>query len=393
LWNTFSFFTTYASLNGFDPADVDIPQVEDRTAIDRWILSRLESVTVAVTTALEGYEPLGATDALSALVDDLSNWYVRRSRRRFWRTDPNAPRSDSLAAHATLLEVLQRVTLLLAPFCPFLTESLYSELFDVADDASVHLENWPEGDAGHRDLDLEASMDVARRLTSLGRGARAEAGVKVRQPLARALVFLAPGSPHPPSGIVEDELNVDRLEYGSELAEVLSFELVPNFRAVGPRLGEAVKELKPALAALDSLDAAQALERGEPVRVTLSTGTFELGPEDLELRVKSQGGFAVSRDGGEVIALDLSLDDELRRRGYLRDVVRQIQDLRKQTGLDVSDRILLHVRGIDDLGDGFALLASEVLAIEVVSGEGEGEGYTLELDDERDARVWLTKSS
>ncbi len=393
LWNTFSFFTTYASLNEFDPSDADVPPVEDRSAIDRWILSRLESVTVAVTTALEGYEPLGATDALSELVDDLSNWYVRRSRRRFWRTDPNAPRSDSLAAHATLLEVLQRVTLLLAPFCPFLTETLYAALFDVADDASVHLENWPRGDVTQRDLELEASMDVARRLTSLGRGARAEAGVKVRQPLARALVFLAPGSPHPPTGVVEDELNVDALEYGTELAEVLSFELVPNFRAVGPRLGEAVKELKSALASLDSLEAAHALESGATVDVVLSTGTFALGPEDLELRVKGQGGFAVSRDGGEVIALDLALDDDLRRRGFLRDVVRQVQDLRKQTGLDVSDRIFLHVRGIDDLSDGFELLASEVLAVAVIVGEGEGEGFALELDDERNARVWLKKSS
>jgi isoleucyl-tRNA synthetase len=330
---------------------------------------------------------------LSALVDDLSNWYVRRSRRRFWRTDPKAPRSDSLAAQATLLEVLQQVTLLLAPFCPFLTERFYAELFDVAEDASVHLADWPLGDPRHRDLELEASMDVARRLTSLGRAARAEAGVKVRQPLARALVFLQPGSAFPPPGIVEDELNVDVLEYGTELAEVLRFELVPNFRTVGPRLGEAVKELKPALAAIDSVAAAECLERGETVSVTLSTGTFELGMDDLELRVKSQGGFAVSRDGGEVIALDLALDDALLRRGYLRDVVRQVQDLRKNSGLDVADRIVLYVSGVDDLADGFDVLASEVLATEVVSGEGEGEGCALELDDERHARAWIKKVS
>jgi isoleucyl-tRNA synthetase len=393
LWNTFSFFTTYASLNKFDPQDPDVPDVADRADIDRWILSRLESVTVAVTEALDGYEPLGGTDALSELIDDLSNWYVRRCRRRFWRTDPNVPRSDSLAAQATLLEVLQRLTLLLAPFCPFLTERLYAELFDVAEDSSVHLATWPSGESARRDFELEASMDVARRLTSLGRAARAEAGVKVRQPLARALVFLQADSPHPPTGIVEDELNVDLLEYGSELAEVLSFELVPNFRAVGPRLGEAVKELKRSLAALDSVAVADVLERGDAVSVSLSTGTFELSGDDIELRVKSQGGFAVSRDGGEVIALDLSLDDQLRRRGYLRDVVRQVQDLRKNSGLDVSDRIVLHLTGVDDLADGFGLLASEVLAVEVIEGEGDGPGTALELDDERDAKAWIKKSS
>ena len=392
LWNTFSFFSTYASLNEFDPSDSGVPAPHQRPPIDRWILSRLEFTTAAVTTALDGYEPLGGTDALAEFIDDVSNWYVRRNRRRFWRTDPDAPRADSLAAQATLLEVLQRVTLLLAPFCPFVAERLYAELFEGESGDSVHLADWPTGDPVRRDVASEQSMDVARRLTSLGRAARAEAGVKVRQPLARALVFLPAGSPAPPAGVVEDELNVDVLEYGSDLAAVLSFELVPNFRAVGPRLGEAVKELKPALAALDSVAAAQTLESGGTVRVTLSTGSFELGGDDVELRVKGQGGYAVSRDGAEVIALDLTLTDGLRRRGYLRDVVRQVQDLRKNSGFEVSDRIRLFVTGIDDLADGFATLAAEVLALEVISGEGPGEGTALELDDGREARTWVEKA-
>ena len=143
LWNTFSFFTTYASLNEFEPHDPDIPDVASRSAIDHWILSRAESVTETVTQALDGYEPLGGAAALAALIDDLSNWYVRRSRRRFWRTDPRAPKSDSLAAQATLLDVLQRVTLLLAPFCPLITERLYQELYAVSDNDSVHLVDWP----------------------------------------------------------------------------------------------------------------------------------------------------------------------------------------------------------------------------------------------------------
>jgi isoleucyl-tRNA synthetase len=391
LWNTFSFFTTYASLNKFDPNDADIPVVSQRSDADRWILSRLESVTDTLTEALDGYEPLGGTDALVELVDDVSNWYVRSNRRRFWRTDPSVPRSDSLAAQATLLEVLQRVTLLLAPFCPLLTERLYQELFPVSDFDSVHLEDWPRAHLERRDEGLEASMAVARRLTSLGRAARAEAGVKVRQPLARALVFLPTNAPHPPAGVVEEELNVDHLEYGQELAEVLSFELVPNFRSVGPRLGEAVKELRGALSALDAGEAGRALEAGEGVTVTLSSGSFELTSEDLDLRVKGQGGFAVSREGGEVVALDLTLDDDLRRRGYLRDVVRQVQDLRKTSGLDVSDRIVLHVTGLDDLAEWFDILASEVLARDVVTTAGVGEGTALDLDDERTAFAWVVK--
>jgi isoleucyl-tRNA synthetase len=389
LWNTFSFFTTYASLNRFDPADPEVPAPPERPVLDRWILSRLEDVTGQTTEALDGYEPLGATTALAALVDELSNWYVRLNRRRFWRTDPAAPRSDSLAAQATLLEVLRRVTLLLAPFCPFVADRLYRELFDLDESASVHLADWPVAAPEARDPALEASMEVARRLSSLGRAARADAGVKVRQPLARALVFLPADAAAPPPGIVEEELNVDVLEYGSELADVLTFELVPNFKVVGPRLGESVKELRSALAALDSVAAAQSLEAGEEIAVELSAGTFRLGPADLELRVKGQGGFAVSRDGSEVIALDLTLSDELRRRGLLRDVIRQVQDLRKNSGLEVSDRITLRVLGLEDLAEDFAQLASEVLAVKVLAEPGEGAGTTLELDDGRGATAWI----
>jgi isoleucyl-tRNA synthetase len=392
LWNTVSFFTTYASLNGFRDDDPEIPAPADRPAIDRWILSRLEYVHSVVTTSLDGYEALAGCDAISQLIDDLSNWYVRRSRRRFWRTDPSTPRSDSLAAQATLLDVLRRLTMLMAPFTPFITERLYHELFEVSESDSIHLARWPEAHAERRDESLEASMEVARRLTSLGRAARAEAHVKVRQPLARALVFLPTGSATPPAGIVEDELNVDTLEYGSELSEVLSFELVPNFRSVGPRLGEAVKELRGALAAIDTSAAAEALDRGEPVIITLSTGDFSLTNEDVELRVKSQGGFSVSRDGGEVIALDLTLNPELIQRGLVRDVVRQVQDLRKASGLDVADRITLHLEGLDDLVESFSLIASEVLAVSVSAGSGAGEGTALELDDERSARAWVQKA-
>jgi len=392
LWNTFSFFTTFAALNSFDPHDPAIPAPAQRPELDRWILSRLEAVTGAVTVALDGYEPLGGTDAFAGLVDDLSNWYVRRSRRRFWRTDPDLPPSDSLAAQATLLEVLQRVTLLLAPFCPFVADRLYRELFDVDESASVHLADWPAGGPERRDEVLEASMSVARRLTSLGRAARAEAGVKVRQPLGRALVFLPADAPAPPAGVVEDELNVDELEYATDLGAVLSFEIVPNFRSVGPRLGEAVKELRAALGALDPASVAATIEAGGTVAVTLSTGTFELGADDLDLRVRGQEGFAVSRDGGEVVALDLTITDDLRRRGYLRDLVRQIQELRKNSGFDVSDRIVLNLVGVDDLADGFTMLAGEVLALDVRVGEGEGEGAALEFDDGRVARAWVTRA-
>ena len=399
LWNTFSFFTTYASLNGFDPVAPDVPAPADRGPLDRWILSRLATTTAAMTDGLRGYEPYGAAIALGDLVDDLSNWYVRRSRRRFWRTDPGAPPGDSLAAQATLHTVLATLGLLLAPFCPFVADTMWRQLTGAPEDESVHLADWPVPDPSLVDTQLEAQMALARRLTSLGRAARSEASVKVRQPLARALVFLPADAPEILRDIVADELNVDEIDTADELSEVISFELVPNFRTLGPRLGERVKELKPALAKLDGAAAAEALEAGRSVTVTLAGEEVELSPDDVQLRVRGQQGFAVSREGGEVVALDLTLDEALRKRGLAREVVRLVQDLRKTSGLDVSDRIRLHVVGLDVITEHFDFIAREVLATEIVSGAGEGdemgEGTLLELEDElltQPVRVWLQKS-
>ncbi len=394
LWNTFSFFTTYASLNGFDPADPAVPPPATRGALDRWILSRLAGTTATMTTALRGYEPFDAAQALGRLVDDLSNWYVRRSRRRFWRTDPDAPPSDTLAAQATLHTTLTTLSRLLAPLCPFVADAMWSQLTAAGEAESVHLADWPAPAPELFDSGLESQMELARRLTSLGRAARSEAGVKVRQPLRRALVFLPPDAPEILRDIVADELNVDEIDTADELSEVIEFELVPNFSTLGPRLGERVKLLRGALAALDTAAAAAALEAGQSVAVTLEGERVALSPEDLQLRVRPQQGFAVSREGGEVVALDLTIDDDLRRRGLARDVVRLVQDLRKTSGLEVSDRIRLHVVGLDDLAEHFGFIAREVLAVEIVEGPGAGEGTVLDLDDDlltEPVRVWIER--
>ena len=372
LWNTFSFFTTYASLNGFDPADPAVPAPADRGPLDRWVLSRLATTTVEMTEGLRGYEPYNVATALGGLVDDLSNWYVRRSRRRFWRTDPDAPAGDSLAAQATLHTVLTTVGLLLAPFCPFVADTMWRHLTGATEDESVHLADWPVSDTDLIDRELEAQMALARRLTSLGRAARSEAAVKVRQPLKRALVFLPADAPEILRDIVADELNVDEIDTADELSEVIQFELVPNFSTLGPRLKDRVKDLRPALAELDGAAAAEALEEGRSVTVTLDGEPLALSPDDLQLRVRGQQGFAVSREGGEVVALDLTLDESLRKRGLAREVVRLVQDLRKTSGLDVSDRILLHVEGLDAIAEHFDFIAREVLATEIVSDPGPG---------------------
>jgi isoleucyl-tRNA synthetase len=391
LWNTYSFFVTYASLNGFEPSDPAIPTEAQRSDLDRWVLSRMNATLKEVTLQLEDYEPLHAAVPIAKLVDDLSNWYVRRSRRRFWRTDPSMPASDALAAQATLHEVLVRISEMLAPLCPFLADELWCNLTGAKPEDSIHLANWPSANTGLIDAELEASMDVARRLTSIGRAARAEAGVKVRQPLRRALVFLPPGAAIPPAGIVEDELNVDSLEFMEETSGVLRFELVPNFKTLGPRLGEDVKHVRAALVTADAAHLASLLEAGSPIALAIEGRSIELGTDDVELRVKAAEGFAVSREGGEVVALDLGLDEDLIRRGVVRDVIRQIQDLRKSTGLALQDRIAITLHGLETLGEeDLSTIGVEVLGVSVVRGIGTGEAHTLELDTET-ASVWISR--
>jgi len=391
LWNTFSFFVTYGIANDFDPDDPRIPERPDRPELDRWLLSLLSTATGEITEALDVYDPYRAATTLARLIDDISNWYVRRSRRRFWHTDPDAPESDSLSAHATLHETLTTLSLLLAPFCPFTADRIWRELTGGPEDGSVHLADWPEPEPALIDRALEAEMAQARRLSSLGRAARSEAGIKVRQPLARALVFLAPGAPRLLDDIVANELNVDRVEVAAELGDLITFELVPNFRLLGPRLGPRAQEAKAALAHLDGAAAAADLEEGRSIGLELSDGEVELGADEVELRVRGQEGYAVSREGGEVVALDVALDDDLRLRGLLRDVIRQVQDLRKEAGLQVTDRIRLALVGADQLQPLLDQLAGEVLAVEVRIGAGAGPGSVLELGDQT-GRAWVERA-
>jgi isoleucyl-tRNA synthetase len=389
LWNTWSFFTTYASLNEFDPADPTVPAPEQRSVLDRWMRSRLHATVAATTAALDGYEPFPAATAVAELIDDASNWYVRRSRRRFWRTDPEADPADSLGAQATLHEVLVTVARLLAPLCPFVADRMWRDLTGAGEDDSVHLADWPVWQPEALDPGLEDGMALARRLSSLGRAARSEAGIKVRQPLARALVYLPPNSASPPEGVVEDELNVDVVEAIGELGDVLDYELVPNFKLLGPRLKERVQQLRAAMGSVDGVAAAADLAAGRAVRVDLGDGFVELSGDEVELRVRGQPGFAVSRDGAEVVALDLALDDDLRRRGLAREVIRHVQEERKANGLEVSDWIHLHLVGLDDLAPLFELIGREVLARTIVTTPPEGAetGTAVELDDGDSVRV------
>jgi isoleucyl-tRNA synthetase len=215
--------------------------------------------------------------------------------------------------------------------------------------------------------------------------------VKVRQPLRRALVVLPPDSPPLLTGIIAEELNVDEVVATTELGDVVTYEVVPNFRTLGPRLGEAVKAVRGALAAADPVAIAETTSRGEPFVLTIGGEKIELTPDDVEVRVRGREGFAVSREGVAAVALDLEIDDELRSRGLVRDVVRQIQALRRETNLAMSDRIAVVLSGVDDLSDRTSEIATEVLAHAISFGDTGDDATALELDDGRAASVSIRK--
>jgi len=393
LWNTWSFFATYAGLNDFDPDDDAVPPPAQRAPIDRWVLSRLAGTTAAATAAMEDYRPLEAATSIGTLVDDLSNWYVRRSRRRFWRTDPGTPAAEILAAHATLLEVLRGLARLMAPFCPFLADELWLSLGGGGD--SVHLAEWPAADEALVDADLEASTALTRQVVSLGRAARALAATRVRQPLRRAVVVLPARSPSLLREDIAEELNVDDVVISDSLSDALSVQLVPSFARLGPRLGAASKHVRAALAELDAAAAAEAaatLAGGGAVTVRLDGTLVDLGPDDVEVRTTPREGFTAAAEGGLAVALDLELDEDLRHRGLQREVVRQLQDLRKEAGFELSDRVVVWLEGFDELAVDSALIGREVLADRIEFAATGDAGQVISGGEGRQGRALVRRA-
>ena len=379
LWNVFSFFVTYADLDGWRP-DPEAAPPRPTHVLDRWVLGELDATVSGVTEALEGFDALAGASRLARFVDDLSNWYVRRSRPRFWKaSDP--------AAHATLHHALAVTAQLLAPFAPFLADELYVTL---TGEASVHLSDWPTP-AGTADAGLAAEMEAARRLVVLGRAARTDAKVKVRQPLARALV-LHPGATVGPEAMAEvvGELNVKGVDDVDTLSGLMTWTVVPNFRALGPRLGPRVNEVKAALAAADGSALVARLESEGAIEVAGE----RLTAEDVEVRASRHDAFALAEEGGWAVALDLELDDDLRREGLARELVRSLNDLRKETGLDIADRIVLAVDADEAVTDALAThrdyVMAEVLATELSVGGGGG-GHDLVVDGHR-VRVGIARA-
>jgi isoleucyl-tRNA synthetase len=354
LWNTYGFYVLYANAN--DVTEPGAPETE----LDHWAISRLNATIAEVRERMEDYDATRAGQAIAAFVDELSNWYVRRSRRRFWDGEE--------AAFGTLKTCLLEVTKLLAPFCPFVADAIYENLDGSL--PSVHLADFPE--AGERDPGLESAMAVARETVRLGLAARGHGKLKVRQPL-RAAVVVAAGEERDAierlREIVLDELNVKELRFVSEAGELGSYEVKPNYRSLGPRFGKQMPQVAAAVAALDAGHVAAALRDGGQVGISLNGHDHELGPDDLTLAMQPLEGYQLEREGSHAVALELELDHELRREGLAREVVHAVQNARKNAGLQVEDRIELALGGDPELlaaaRDHEAYLAQETLALSV----------------------------
>ncbi|HEX6964371.1 MAG TPA: isoleucine--tRNA ligase [Gemmatimonadaceae bacterium] len=393
LRNTYQFFAQYAAF-GWSP-NLENPSPEERPAIDRWVLSRLTRVEQDVNAMLARYESTAAARLImDFVVDDVSNWYVRLTRGRFYDVES----ADSRAAFATLHEVLVVTCRLLAPFAPFLTDWMHRELTGV----SAHLASFTRGERAAATLDesLELAMAQLRTLATLGRAAREAANIKVRQPLSR-LVCVVPNFQaallEPLVPLLAAELNVKRVEFATAGDALVELEARPNFRSLGKRFGKRTPLAAQAVAALRG-EALAALERGEPVAISVEGEPHDVVPEDVQLLRRGVGDLVVQEAGGFVAAIDPAITPALRAEGLARELVSRVQRMRKDAGFAISDRIRLHVTGNEEVERAVqefqAYVASEVLAVDVTIG-GHVEGspdavQTVELDD-LSVRIALTR--
>ncbi len=373
LWNSYSFFVTYANLNDFDPNAPQVP-LEERSVLDRWVLAKLHNMVVEVTGALETYDVTGATRPIGEFVDELSNWYVRLSRRRFWNVEPGEKaQRESLGAHQTMYEVLVTLAHLLAPFTPFIADEMYCNLVGGGNCArgsgdrpvSVHLSRWPEPQGYQANPQLLADMSLAQKVVGLGRAARESASLKLRQPLAEAFVGVPSKSEADAlmrlaDEVIKEELNVKELHpvtAGSDLVDV-QIHALP--KQLGQKYGRKFPAIKEALGKLEPLAVAHAVEAGQPVEVTVDGETLAVLPDEVQVRKQPKPGLAVAEDAGYLVAVTTELTDLLRWEGYAREVVRNIQELRKKSGFEISDRIATTVESGLELAPMWAEFGGEI---------------------------------
>ena len=394
LWNVYSFFVSYARLDNWTPGKGESPTspLQGNAQMDKWIVERLDETTVATRAALDVYDAEKATQVLEAFLDDLSNWYVRRSRRRFWKGEAD---DDKNSAYATLYHVLVEFAKLIAPFVPFTTEAMYQNLVvNVNPEApkSIHHCFYPQAEANSLDRLLLNKMRLAIVTAGLGRAARSSEDIKLRQPLAKARVNVGTQQEMADlqalADVLQEEINVKEIEVVAEVGELVDYRVLPNSRALGPKFGKMFPKVRQALTALNPADVARALQAGETVKLEVAGEAVELTSEDVLVQTESKGGTAVASDKGVTVALETELSPELVQEGFARDIVRQVNNMRKDAGLEISDRIDLAYQAEGDVSAAFTNFASyiqdETLTVSLASGILENPAYmeTVKVGDQ-----------
>ncbi len=404
LWNCYSFFVIYAKIDDFDPATtIGARPVSQRSELDRWIVSERNRTCAAVVERMDAYDNFEACKRINEFIDALSNWYVRRSRDRFWAADKQS--LEKLDAYWTLYESLLTTCKLIAPFTPFIAETIWQNLagsvmresptlnreFSFVE--SVHLNDFPVGDPALIDETLSAQMKLLREIASLGLSARMANKLKVRQPLAKVEVILSDDTHQKwlqqHNELLRDELNVKQIEYATSAEQYITYVVQPNFKQLGPKIGKLLPGVKTALGKADG--AALLAELSSTGKVVLSIGgeKVELDNEDIQVRLQAKPGWAAAQGSGCVVVLATELTPELLAEGLARDVVRLIQDRRKDIGLDFTDRIEVGIVGTSPalqkaIGDNLEYISGETLSIEVAfDALASDTGTELELGDEK----------
>lgn len=380
LWNTYSFFVTYANIDEFDPTSDRVP-IKDRPDLDRWVIAKLHSLINTANTAYSDYNIATFIRAGERFIDDLSNWYVRRSRRRFWKSEND---TDKLSAYQTLYDALVTLIKVYAPVMPFITEEIYQNLVVAADAGakpSIHLTQFPTANPDYIDEDLIDQVDTIIKIVSLGRAARNKADIKVRQPLQT--VTVVPRFSREKQTILDlkgqilAELNIKELELVDDASQLVQHRVLPEFSVVGKKFGKLVPEIKKALESADQETLAAQVTAGEPVTLELSETKIELLPEEVNVETVEPEGLALVEEAGYVVAIDTEISETLAREGMIRDLVRYIQNMRKEADFQVEDHIRIGYQTDGTLAEAIQefqeYLANETLAddikAEAISGE------------------------
>ena len=395
LWNAYSFLVTYARVDGWQPNPETVPPRAPANLLDRWILSRLDETTRDMRASLDDYDLQRAATGFTGFLDDLTNWYIRRSRRRFWKSQND---DDKAEAYATLHDVLVTFSKLAAPFIPFVTETIYRNLRTPQMPESVHLCDYPEPLPERRDEALTRRMARTMTAASLGRYLRSQANLRVRQPLAAAVLVSA--SPEVRADleamreVIGDELNVKRVEISDDEDVLITLSVKANFKALGPRLGKAMKAVAAAIAQLDA-HASRRLRQGQSIEIAAGpAGTVTIGPDDVLTQRQEKEGMTVANEGEVTVAIDTRLDPALLREGWARDIVNRLQTMRKEADLQVTDRIRVRydlpaeiaaaVRQFTDyiMAETLAVKLSPASLPDVEPGEVNGVPCRLEISRE-----------